>query len=475
MGGGDGRSSRSSRSSSSSSDGSSEHGAGGGRKKRRSWSRLEIALTATGCLLVVACAALIAVAWLAVEDSKQSSKTERSALSGSMKIVTGAEFSPALLDRESAEFKTLAFDFEKTINDVYSTSSMQNDYISCKVLAFRSGSVLTSFGLEFFSESPIDALVDEALATLKKAIVPVSGGSTEGQLGRFTVDSTSVGVSGAKPTEPGKPPGETSTPKTTTTPKTTPQPGKTTTTKAPSTDVCSWGQQQCRNSTACVYEELFCDGNVDCAEGSDETPTDCAFCPLLFTCGDRSCVPAFRACDGADDCGDGKDEQGCVHLAQGESHSLQLSSGTVDVSVAASFHAACADNWNGHLSIAVCRQISQGPPRYATSVLASDYNFTSFALVINTPEKPVKYLQSAIGAVTTKCPSERLIFVACEPNECGLQPALQSSGRVVNGEPAKAGSWPWMASLSVARRHRCGASLIDNEWLLTAAHCIVNT
>ncbi|XP_078476034.1 uncharacterized protein LOC144737187 [Lampetra planeri] len=116
-----------------------------------------------------------------------------------------------------------------------------------------------------------------------------------------------------------------------------------------------------------------------------------------------------------------------------------------------------------------------GPRSTRRRCWPSDYAYTSFALVINAPDKPVDYLQSAIGAVTTKCPSERLIFVACEPNECGLQPALPPAGRIVNGEPAKAGSWPWMASLSVARRHRCGASLINNEWLVTAAHCIVNT
>ncbi|CAN0379209.1 unnamed protein product [Lampetra fluviatilis] len=257
MGGGEGRSSRSS---SSSDGGSSEHGAGKKKKQRRSWSRLEIALTVTASLFVVACAALIAVAWLAVEDSKQSGRTERTELSGNMKIVTGAEFTPALLDRESAEFKTLAFDFEKTINDVYSASAMKNDYISCKVLTFRSGSVSTSFGLEFFSGSSVQSVVDEALATLKEAIVPLGGGSTDGRLGRFTVDLASVGVSGTCPT---------SLPRL--------YRGNLCLCACLSADVCSLGQKQCHNSsTACVYEELFCDGNVDCSEGSDETPTDCA-------------------------------------------------------------------------------------------------------------------------------------------------------------------------------------------------------
>lgn len=43
--------------------------------------------------------------------------------------------------------------------------------------------------------------------------------------------------------------------------------------------------------------------------------------------------------------------------------------------------------------------------------------------------------------------------------------------RIAEGYPAKKADWPWQASLQIDGIHFCGASLISEEWLLTAAHC----
>uniref|UniRef100_A0A671R7B5 Chymotrypsin-like protease CTRL-1 n=1 Tax=Sinocyclocheilus anshuiensis TaxID=1608454 RepID=A0A671R7B5_9TELE len=59
---------------------------------------------------------------------------------------------------------------------------------------------------------------------------------------------------------------------------------------------------------------------------------------------------------------------------------------------------------------------------------------------------------------------------------CGV-PAIKPQtigSKIVNGQNAISGSWPWQVSLQLPSGfHFCGGSLINQNWVLTAAHCAV--
>nr|XP_039273499.1 macrophage mannose receptor 1-like isoform X1 [Styela clava] len=79
---------------------------------------------------------------------------------------------------------------------------------------------------------------------------------------------------------------------------------------------------------------------------------------------------------------------------------------------------------------------------------------------INEPVKPIK--------------GKALIIDALRPRNlyCGTNRRPVSPEAVVGGTTADMAQHPWQASLRSLGEHRCGGSLIDRCWVLTAAHCI---
>ncbi|XP_071035052.1 transmembrane protease serine 12 isoform X2 [Parasteatoda tepidariorum] len=63
-------------------------------------------------------------------------------------------------------------------------------------------------------------------------------------------------------------------------------------------------------------------------------------------------------------------------------------------------------------------------------------------------------------------------------DKCGIGPILSS--RIVGGNETEPNKWPWQASLMLTHPqygkvgHWCGAVIIHKQWVMTAAHCILN-
>ena len=63
-----------------------------------------------------------------------------------------------------------------------------------------------------------------------------------------------------------------------------------------------------------------------------------------------------------------------------------------------------------------------------------------------------------------------LVTLAANRAGCGQRP-LASQNRIVNGKEAVPGDWGWQVSLTLSEFHFCGGVLINEQWVLTAAHC----
>ncbi|KAF5894315.1 enteropeptidase, partial [Clarias magur] len=123
----------------------------------------------------------------------------------------------------------------------------------------------------------------------------------------------------------------------------------------------------------------------------------------------------------------------------------------------------------------------------------------SFVSVVAEDAPFVVVTQAANGTVDVKpsetCPSNEAVSLHCNNQPCGKRKVVINTesgssvvresrveteertsegvdGRIVGGEDAVKGAWPWIASLRFTGKQICAATIIDSQWLVTDAYSV---
>ncbi|XP_058919857.1 enteropeptidase isoform X2 [Kogia breviceps] len=213
--------------------------------RRRSLSTYEVMFAALFAILVVFCAGLIAVAWLSIKGSERDAAFGKShEARGTLTITSGVTYNPNLQDKLSVDFKVLAFDVQQMIDDIFQSSNLKNEYKNSRVLQFENGSIIVIFDLLFAQWVSDENIKEEMIQGIKA--------NKSSQLVTFHIDVNSIDITDKL---------------TTSSPLATPR----------NVSVeCPPDSRLCADALKCIAIDLFCDGELNCPDGSDEDNKICA-------------------------------------------------------------------------------------------------------------------------------------------------------------------------------------------------------
>ncbi|KAL1501397.1 hypothetical protein ABEB36_006721 [Hypothenemus hampei] len=297
---------------------------------------------------------------------------------------------------------------------------------------------------------------------------------------------------------------------------------------------CSVGEFECLDNSRCIKKYQVCDNEVHCDDSSDEAACTCkervgklrhcdgyCDCPRCededgcfgcsegeFSCDDWSrfrratCIPLEQRCDGVKQCEiTGKDETDCAiladHLGNFPINKVSNSVGFLHRNYKGKWYPTC---FGTELWAAEVCEIEAGPssitPKAHMTLTTNPYRGSFINILPN----------NEVTLVNT-CVQDRAAFVECPPIYCGLrfiinnpyrdsevdtsmeemlndlerayeirgevpQEMILGQSRVVGGKPSQPSAWPWLVSIFKNGYFHCAGVLINDQWVITAAHCI---